>query len=86
MSRLNPLTVWRRIALDERQPCKARLEALGQIARPPLSLLRRLLSDEKTPSRLRLAAARAYELEHARKELNEQNDARTDSRRSPLQC
>jgi hypothetical protein len=85
MSRLQPATVWRRIALDTRLPNKVRLEAFAQIARPSLNMLRRLLSAKTTPTKLRLAAARAYELEYARKELNEQNDARTDSHRSALQ-
>lgn len=76
MSRLNPLTVWRRIALDTHLPNKVRLEAFNQISRPSLNMLRRLLSAKTTPSKLRLAAARKYELEVARKELNDRkNDA-----------
>jgi hypothetical protein len=69
MSRLQPLTVWRRMALDARLPAKTRLEAFNQISRPSLNLLRRLLSAKTTPSKLKLAAARKYELEVARKEL-----------------
>jgi hypothetical protein len=53
MPRLDPQTVWRRLVEDKRLPCKARMEALEQIARPSVELLRRLLASKSTPSRLR---------------------------------
>lgn len=70
MSRLLPSTVWRRIVLDAKLPCKTRLEALDQLKRPSVNLLRKLLASPLTPGRLRLAAAKKYDLEIARRELN----------------
>jgi hypothetical protein len=69
MSRLKPETAWRRIVEDKRLPCKARVMALEQIARPSLSLLRRLLAAQSTPPKLRLLAAEKYTLAVTRKEL-----------------
>jgi hypothetical protein len=48
MSRLSPDCVWRRILIDTRQPTRARIMALEQIARPSLNLLRRSLSQRTT--------------------------------------
>ena len=72
MPRLDPQTVWRRLVEDKKLPCKARMEALQQIARPSVELLRRLLASKSTPSRLRMLAARKYELAMSRKLLNAQ--------------
>jgi hypothetical protein len=69
MPRLDPQTVWKRLVEDKKLPCKARMEALQQIARPSVELLRRLLASKSTPSRLRLLAAQKYDLAIARKEL-----------------
>ena len=69
MSRLKVATVWRRIVLDTRLPCKARVKALEQIARPSLNLLRRLLRLKTTPPRLRLLAAQKYAVAMTRLEL-----------------
>jgi hypothetical protein len=74
MSRLSPDCVWRRIVIDTRQPARARIAALQQIARPSLSLLRRLLSQRTTPPRLRLLAAQRYALAVARKELTRESE------------
>jgi hypothetical protein len=49
MSRLKPETAWRQIVEDTRLPCKARVMALEQIARPSVSLLRCLLAAKSTP-------------------------------------
>jgi hypothetical protein len=69
MSRLKPETAWSRIVEDKRLPCKARVMALEQIARPSLNLLRRLLAANSTPPKLRVLAAQKYTLAVTRKEL-----------------
>ena len=69
MPRLSIQTVWRRIVLDTRLPCKARVKALEQIARPSLNLLRKLLRLKTTPPRLRLLAAEKYAVATTRLEL-----------------
>jgi hypothetical protein len=77
MPRLDPQSVWRKILLNPRQSCKARLEALDHLHRPSVDMLRGLLSKPTTPPRLQVAAARRYELEFARKELMNAEPKRT---------
>jgi hypothetical protein len=62
MSRLSPQTVWRRIAVDSRQPAKTSIAAFAQIVRPSRNLMRRLLSAKRTPARLRLIVAQKYDM------------------------
>lgn len=65
----SPITVSKRIVLNEELTQKVRLAALAAIPHPPLVLLLKLLSNPKTPVRLVGLAAERYPIEILRREM-----------------
>jgi hypothetical protein len=63
-------TVNRRIAGNKRLSQKARLAALAAIRTLSMSMLVRLLRNPETPSRLKTLAARLFEKEIVRREVD----------------